>query len=337
MVLNTSSKKTESDSQNFIEKLTQIITKYKIPKNGAAELTTLFQELINTNQKEILKGLSDIKQQMKNNTLYSANTQKPTVPTTSVCSMPSKNTNEKTSDNLNSQFVSLMYPIKETENLQVEEVKSCLEDNRKNLKIIRVHNVKKGGVLIETSSQATLNEANKIISEKLKPKIRLVSKKSRNPQFIIKNIPENPPTNQLIDDLINLNDINIPKESIKEITKINLKNNYIHWVLEVPSAYSKPLLKLTKVYLGFSRLNIFENFHITKCSNCHELGHSSKFCKKLGKQICAKCGDAHQTNSCEKEYNCWFCQENNSHRANSFICPNYMKRLENLKLVTKYE
>ena len=99
-------------------------------------------------------------------------------------------------------------------------------------------------------------------------------------------------------------------------------------------------LQLPARHSNHCRHDIHENLHITKCYHCHQLGHSAKFCKVLDQNICAKCGNNHLTEECQKpDFSCWVCSNAKlgcNHRVNDMKCPNYITKLNLLKLKTRY-
>ena len=107
-------------------------------------------------------------------------------------------------------------------------MKGALTHTRRELQIVRIHSIRKGGILLETGNQDSLDKASALIEGALKPNVKIVSKRHRNPQFIVKNVPDSPSFEILRADLIEMNNLTIPPESLKEITRVKLKNNQIH-------------------------------------------------------------------------------------------------------------
>lgn len=74
---------------------------------------------------------------------------------------------------------------------------------------------------------------------------------------------------------------------------------------------------------------------VVQCYNCLLYGHTSKLCK--GKKKCNKCGNEHETNTCDSEnFTCYHCK--GPHAATYKKCTEYdrQKQIKNMMAVYKY-
>ena len=88
-----------------------------------------------------------------------------------------------------------------------------------------------------------------------------------------------------------------------------------------------------KITIGIQTCKIYERFHVKRCNNCQGLGHYYKECPRPDEPCCAKCGENHQTNTCEATENkCINCTKEGSAETNHSTfdpkCPSMLKLIE---------
>lgn len=141
------------------------------------------------------------------------------------------------------------------------------------------------------------------------------------------------------------------EERIRIQNDVILENSFIK-VLEVKesprgvvaimeadySTYEK-IVQVGKLNIEFERCRVFPHVNVTRCFNCQEFGHISRFCKNP--TLCGKCSSSeHKTNDCQSEgnkcVNCLFAKEklhleddiDINHCAWSVRCPVFLRKQE---------
>ena len=91
-----------------------------------------------------------------------------------------------------------------------------------------------------------------------------------------------------------------------------------------------------KVMIGLTNCKIYDRFHVKRCNNCQGMGHYYKDCPTPNEHFCAKCGEAHATNSCNaQERKCINCIKaglgNTNHAAYDHKCPSLCSQVDKKK------
>lgn len=89
------------------------------------------------------------------------------------------------------------------------------------------------------------------------------------------------------------------------------------------------------IYIGLHSCKVWDRFFVRRCNNCQTLGHFHGQCKSAV-PCCGKCGEAHDTRSCESTaYKCTNCtvdgRTDTAHPAYSTKCPVYKAAQEKMK------
>lgn len=85
-----------------------------------------------------------------------------------------------------------------------------------------------------------------------------------------------------------------------------------------------------RVYIDWSSCRVKDFLSVTRCYNCQEYGHSSKFCR--GKRTCAHCEGDHDMRDCtdkDKNFPCPACATFNRserHYVDDPMCPVLYRR-----------
>jgi hypothetical protein len=105
----------------------------------------------------------------------------------------------------------------------------------------------------------------------------------------------------------------------------------------------KALTDLGKVHIGFQSVTVENESPLIQCMKCLSFGHIQSHCRKEV-EICARCGEEHDTRECqgeENQYRCYNCsmhkRDDCSHTATSVLCPT-RQRFERMAIEnTNYE
>jgi len=138
--------------------------------------------------------------------------------------------------------------------------------------------------------------------------------------------------------LKNCEDANIEQEALKDKIKFrfNIKTrntDKVNWVIELPPALYKVLIKKERVYVGFLSYKVKTFISITRCFKCYGYGHAARNCTTEC-QLCERCGEAgHLRADCSNKLSsCINCKRGKrkatNHSVKDVKCPEYQKQLE---------
>lgn len=146
---------------------------------------------------------------------------------------------------------------------------------------------------------------------------------------------------KIIQMAIEQNDIDKKIEGfhMKIVHKTKTRNNYIDIIMELDPKTFSEVMNNSHLYIGLSRCEIIENFHIIKCVKCCEYGHTTKYCRN--QTTCSKCAEEHEEKYCKSEVlQCPNCSKRNTkfklnietgHNSWDPSCPSYQHILHGIK------
>lgn len=122
------------------------------------------------------------------------------------------------------------------------------------------------------------------------------------------------------------------------IKVLNVKQNPRGIVATMEADFStyEKIVQAGKLNIEFERCRVFPYVNVTRCFNCQEFGHISRFCKKA--TLCGKCSGEHKTDECQSEsgkcVNCLYARDNLhiendldvNHCAWSVRCPVFLRK-----------
>lgn len=237
----------------------------------------------------------------------------------------------------------LLYPKDPNIALQETLIKSKLKDHLGALRINRLHSIKKGGVLIETNSKEELDNIMPVLSTELVDTANIRLPNQRVPELRIKGISPDLTIDDIIPLIVKQNNISAEEATlIKECKIVTTSFGRKDAILITPNPVFEKLLSKGKVFLGYSRHNIMENFLIKSCRICLNTGHTSTNCNRSNENICKKCGDNHESNTCtSSSKSCWRCGKYSHlksppHNFASNDCIIFQNELKRLRTITNY-
>ena len=157
------------------------------------------------------------------------------------------------------------------------------------------------------------------------------SKESRDSLInIVNNSGENIPTKSPVGKLPSITIVGLPKEYSKEevvemlvkqndfINKFSHANNIqdhfrvltirptkkeptIFQVFATVSTILRDGLKYynDKITLGLTSCKVYDRYYVKRCNNCQKFGHYNRDCPTPSEHHCGKCGEGHETRSCD--------------------------------------
>lgn len=243
----------------------------------------------------------------------------------------------------NRHEVIIIKPEKEeTDERTNEDIKTQvleeLKDVKNKLKIRRVRQLRKKGILMEVDSMQDIEIIKKASLET--KCLKAEEPRKILPSLIIYEVEKEYKAEDIKNDLIEKNFEMFDKkelESIKE--KVTLKHSFktksnnVNWIVQLPGIYLERLIDRGRIYLQWRTYRIKEYLNITRCFKCHGFGHISKVCRNP-EQLCETCGDKnHVKKDCKKkDFQCINCTRNRrkelNHSVRSIECPEYKKQVE---------
>lgn len=98
-------------------------------------------------------------------------------------------------------------------------------------------------------------------------------------------------------------------------TYVNRSKNTLSAIFEMSSStYSKIRRLKNKQHIGIQRCPVYDEFDMSRCSNCSRYGHGRKKCRNS--VTCRHCGDNHESSSCTNQQTpvCCNCVEANQNQ-----------------------
>lgn len=236
----------------------------------------------------------------------------------------------------------LAYPVDPTKSLSETNIKKTVDTIRSKCRILRLHKIKKGGILIESASSDELAKIKEVLSNDAELKLR--TPYLRTPELRVKNIDPSLPEEEILPLLISQNRIMTEeKELIKTCFSVKTKFKRRDLIIRVANPLHNKLLKTGNLFLNYSRHTIMENFFIKTCKHCLNTGHLPNACpKKDEPSLCYKCGEDHKSDQCKSpKSNCWRCTKYSAtkspvHKYGSENCILYQNELKRLQTITNY-
>lgn len=247
--------------------------------------------------------------------------------------------------------VVLVYP--KDEKVQDSEatrklVKESIKPREEGIQIRAVRRVQHGGLIIESGSRASAQKIRDIASRT--ETLRTAAPKKILPKVLIYDLDR-----QLKDEEIseficsqNLMEHGIDQRQMKDGFKIVYRTGRrdlptVNIVAEVDPKIREILLASGRVFIDYDSCRVVDYLHVTRCFNCQGYGHSAKYCKKQGPEVCSHCGRAgHGFEKCPRRgekpscANCLAAKRPSDHRVGTMECPMYKRMVEQRASQTYY-
>lgn len=163
--------------------------------------------------------------------------------------------------------------------------------------------------------------------------------KMDNPRVVITGLIKQYTDEELLADLRAQNSFINDEDSLK-ITysrQARYNNTWIHY-LDVPGVTFNKIANRSS-HVGWTLHKCADNYKVMQCVNCHNYNHKTKDCTLT--KLCRNCPENHDARECNNEIptcvNCNFIKEKYNqdisvdHSATDKKCPQYIKRLEQIK------
>lgn len=182
-----------------------------------------------------------------------------------------------------------------------------------------------GRVMIETRNQNEIELVNTAINEKCSQQLESNIPQLRNPNLIIRNIPENITLENAEEVITTQNpELNMNLGDIKTKFIYTTKRKIRNLVIEVGSKTRKKLLE-TRLKVGWLICYAEDYLIVTRCFKCSRFGHRASVCK--GELTCPRCTGNHSLKDCPvedaSEFKCINCVNYNRYCKNQSVCVNH--------------
>lgn len=238
----------------------------------------------------------------------------------------------------------------------VKPIKECKNSNQTKEKLVKVLTEKNVKVNIKTMRPAGKNIIVSLESNEEKMKltdaiaendsIKIEKIKKRNPKIIMFGIEKKADVIELKNDIIDRNFLStgILKNELKEEIKFKFpigkrENNYLNWVVELPSKLYWIAIKKGRLYANTKSYRVEDFCQPRRCNRCYLYGHVERFCKSQ-EIICRHCAEkGHTADMCNKKketVRCINCIRANKGIINSSVnhyvmdrkCPAFARAME---------
>lgn len=213
--------------------------------------------------------------------------------------------------------------------------------------------VNKGGLLIECSSNESLEKLKQEVQEKLGRDYDVKETPMARPKVLIVGVNDDDIESELMLKNKLLKQNGLERFSVEDLKVIHTylpkkrRDGAKNVIVEVNIELYKQLMTKTKVFIGWSPCKVFEYLHVTRCYKCCKYGHVAKYCKAHD-IVCPLCAGEHQISQCTSEkkkcVNCHYAAEilkipniDYEHTVLDKNCPAYIRALKTVKDRIAYE
>lgn len=220
-------------------------------------------------------------------------------------------------------------------------IKKVLVPQKDNLQIKKIIPITKGGIIIQTGSAKTAS----VIREAAKKAhgIKCVENKIKRPRLQIFDVESEMSEEAFLQHLYtqNLQDAGVDEKEMRENVKVCFKygkkdEEFCKLVIECSPKIREHLIRMGRIYIEYASCKVSDYLVVTRCYQCQQYGHLSKYCKAKT-PTCSRCGeDGHNHKECRqpKEVevcaNCRTAKKDSKHRVGTMKCPIYARAVERL-------
>lgn len=241
----------------------------------------------------------------------------------------------------------VVFPLDKTSGKNPEDMhtdlKKVLNPVAEGIKITSTRKLGTKGLLIRTEEKQDLNAL--LESPKFKDLGLSVSRPTKKmPRLALYGVPSEMTSEEIGQSLIKLNKLEESEvnDQLKFIFKFGKRDQITtNHVIQVSPELRKKLIKLGKIFLGWSCCRVEDHIQISRCYKCNGFGHVGKFCKQTSSS-CSHCSGDHDVKDCQKKneapccVNCKRFKLQHEHAASDRNCPSYLNALSGLINKTEY-
>lgn len=194
-----------------------------------------------------------------------------------------------------------------------------------------------GGIVLTCNNSENSEEFQKNILAKMGDKYDVNIMEPKKPTLKIIGLFSKLSSEYLEERIRAQNDV-ILKNSFIKVLEVKESPRGIVATMEADFSTYENIVQVGKLNIEFERCRVFPHVNVTRCFNCQEFGHISRYCKNP--TLCGKCSSEHKTNDCQSEgnkcVNCIFAKEklhiesdlDVNHCAWSVRCPVFLRKQE---------
>lgn len=221
---------------------------------------------------------------------------------------------------------------KECTKIVTDQIKSVLRNNAGQVPLDLVSSKNSNKIVIKCKNNENVDSIHTMLSTAANDMFRVKIEKKNDPLIKVVGVES---------DLTDYEDIKneiITKNNLNENLSIEIKYIYSTKkqtktiIMQVNADAYKYLIQEKRIYIGYKRCMIYDEFNMQQCQKCAYFGHSTNKCRNNVK--CFKCAGGHLTKDCDKvEIKCINClmankkldnKRDTNHTANEFHnCESY--------------
>lgn len=217
------------------------------------------------------------------------------------------------------------------------QLRSSIDPASSNVRGIR--KTRNGGVVVTCKDTQSVEQCQKEVLTKLGENYTVKSLENKQPLLKIVGLYSKISEEQLIEKIQTQNDV-ISENSEIKLIEMKETPRGVTAVISADCNTYENIMKTGKLNIEWERCMVYPFFKITRCFNCQDYNHISRFCDKPS--VCGKCSGEHKSESCtselEKCSNCVFAKEvlkvnmdmDTNHCTWSVHCPVFKRKQEGL-------
>lgn len=181
----------------------------------------------------------------------------------------------------------------------LSEVKETLSGIR-DVKVEKVIGVKENVTVIKFSNEKDRDRTRSIMEQSKNEQFDLKIQELKSPRIKIVGIENDHLRGvELQDDIIGRN-LDAGRDSLVVLhTYVNKKNNTLSAICEVKKETYSKIMRDKRLYVGWQRCVVYDEFDINRCFNCCGYNHSKSKCRN--RKACKRCGGEHDVKDCNAE------------------------------------
>lgn len=194
-----------------------------------------------------------------------------------------------------------------------------------------------GGMVLTCNNNENSEEFQQSIQDKIGDKYDVNIMEPKKPTLKIIGLFSKLSSEYLEERIRIQNDL-ILQDSFIKVLEVKESPRGVVATMEADVSTYERIVQAGKLNIEFERCRVFPHVNVTRCFNCQEFGHISRFCKNA--TLCGKCSSEHKTNDCQSDankcVNCIFAKEklhiendiDVNHNSWSVRCPVFLRKQE---------
>lgn len=183
-----------------------------------------------------------------------------------------------------------------------EDLRQKIQPSEMNTGITMGRKIRNGGLVLNCEQNNQIDDIKTQIQTKMGAEYEIIKpspKKNRIKVFGIHENEHNSDEQTIVTKIIRQNDLEVGTAEVKLLRKSNIVNKKFNLILELDEISFKKVAKKEKMFIGWNRCYIKNDFNIVRCYNCCKYGHIKKNCQN--EVCCPLCSEKHTEDKCTKQ------------------------------------